>query len=54
MHCTVHFFNAVKLNQPLVILETTCGMRELECGLQTTTVDVTVWHRRILRVLFTV
>lgn len=34
MHYTVHFFNVVKLNQPLLILVATWGMRELEHGLQ--------------------
>lgn len=34
MHYTVHFFNVVKLNQPLLILVATWGMRELERGLQ--------------------
>lgn len=54
MHYTVHFFNVVRLNQPLLTLVPTWGMRELEHGLQTTSADESVWHRRILRVFFTV
>lgn len=42
MHYIVHYFSFLKLNQPLLVLVATCGMRGLELGLQRATVDVTV------------